>query len=65
MYGFIKCLLITAAVVSLPALLLAGGPGPPPAPGSAPLDPVSWVLLAGAGGMAVRRYYQTKSAKNP
>ena len=61
--AFFVCLL-TAVFLTLPLLLLAGGPGPPPPPGGVPLDPLSWVLLAGAGGMAAKKIYGKKTPKS-
>ncbi len=59
--GFLRCLITAIFVMAMPVLLSAGGPGPPPPPGGVPLDPLSWVLLAGAGGLVAKKIYSKKT----
>ena len=62
--GSIRHLVATVSATLIPIMLLGGGPGPPPPPGSAPLDPLSWMLLIGAASIAAKKIYSAKVLKD-
>ncbi len=45
----------TVFFISIICLTVYAQPDPPPPPEGVPLDPLSWMLLAAGGGIAMRK----------
>jgi hypothetical protein len=58
-----KYFIFSLLVVFLVLVSIETFAAPPPDPEDIPLDPFSWVLLATAGAVACKKYYDYRKSK--
>ncbi len=49
--------MLILAFIAIPVTVFGQGPGMPQPPEGVPLDPMSWMLLAGGGFIAAKKIY--------
>lgn len=60
-----EVIIIAAAIWITGIVAVYAQGGPPPDPDNIPLDPLSWIILAGGGAIGVKKFFfDKKKEKN-